>query len=90
MSIPRVGGTLGNEARIKARRPPVTRTHTLTTRFTAIVCFPASTYLSNQRMSILILQMAYRVAVLHERPPLDVILPERQPPKMIRVITSCW
>eukprot|EP00198_Chlamydomonas_reinhardtii_P008793 XP_001698130.1 predicted protein [Chlamydomonas reinhardtii] len=37
-----------------------------------------------------LVQMAYRVAGLHERPPLDVILPERQPPKMIRVITSCW
>ncbi|KAG2451851.1 hypothetical protein HYH02_003627 [Chlamydomonas schloesseri] len=37
-----------------------------------------------------LVQMAYGVAVLHERPPLSAIPADRLSPKMIRLITSCW
>ncbi|KAG2441706.1 hypothetical protein HXX76_003322 [Chlamydomonas incerta] len=37
-----------------------------------------------------VVQMAYRVAVLHERPPFDALPSERRPPKLTRLITSCW
>ncbi|KAG2425582.1 hypothetical protein HXX76_013625 [Chlamydomonas incerta] len=37
-----------------------------------------------------LVQMAYRVAVLQQRPPLAAIPAHRLPPKMIRLITGCW